>query len=421
MVVAPIPSVKLQNCSVPRTRLYTAITLVVVIAIAGVVLLVKRSNDTDTKSSARPASARTESTDPPAKNAPPTTKPAPATTTTVTTPHDPNRTFTLTPVTTIRGNISPKSVTATETGLVTAQNMMYTHTITVYDQDGKLVKTIPDAVDLASYGYTGHPGLSKGAPVEAAVDSAHQNIYASNYSMYGANFGPEGNDNCGGPSGLSPSYLYRVNLNKLAIDGVAQVGMVPKYVAVTPNDKYVLATNWCSYDMSVVDRATFKEVKRIPLGAYPRGIVVNKASNVAYVAVMGSYNVARVDLNNFTVTNRWAVGSSPRHVVLSPDGSRLYVTLNGAGQIAAVNTATGQVVGRLATGSQPRSMAISSDGRALYVVNYNSSTVSVVRASDLSLVKTIPVPSHPIGITYEPVKHRVWVACYSGEILVYDA
>jgi len=80
-----------------------------------------------------------------------------------------------------------------------------------------------------------------------------------------------------------------------------------------------------------VDRATFKEVKRIPLGAYPRGIVVNKASNVAYVAVMGSYNVARVDLNNFTVTNRWAVGSSPRHVVLSPDGSRLYVTLNGAG------------------------------------------------------------------------------------------
>ncbi len=35
--------------------------------------------------------------------------------------------------TTITGRISPKSVVASGSGLVTAQNMMYTHTITVYD------------------------------------------------------------------------------------------------------------------------------------------------------------------------------------------------------------------------------------------------------------------------------------------------
>ena len=93
--------------------------------------------------------------------------------------------------------------------------------------------------------------------------------------MYGADFGPEGSDNCRGPGGLSPSYLYRINIASLAIDGVAQVGMVPKYVAVTPDDRYVLVSNWCSYDLSVVDRATFKEIRRIPLGAYPRGIAVN--------------------------------------------------------------------------------------------------------------------------------------------------
>ena len=312
-------------------------------------------------------------------------------------------------------------MTATDTGLVFAQNMMYTHTMTVYDQNGKLVKTIPDSVDLSKFGISGHPGLSKGAPVEAAVDATHSDVYASNYSMYGANFGPEGNDNCSGPQGLSPSYLYRVNLKSLAIDGVAQVGQVPKYVAVTPNNKYVLATNWCSYDLSIVDRASFKEVKRLPMGAYPRGIAVNKASTVAYVAVMGSYNIARVDLTNFTVTYFRGVGSSPRHLVLSPDGSRLFVTLNGSNAVVAVSTATGQVVSRVNTGSQPRSMAMSSDGQALYVVNYDSSTVSILKSSDLSIVRTFPVPSHPIGIAYEPVKHRVWVACYSGEILVYDA
>ena len=65
--------------------------------------------------------------------------------------------------------------------------------------------------------------------------------------------------------------MYRVNLEKLAIDGVAQVGMVPKYVAVTPDDKYVLVTNWCSYDLSVVDHDSLKEVQRIPLGRVPAG------------------------------------------------------------------------------------------------------------------------------------------------------
>ena len=96
-------------------------------------------------------------------------------------------------------------------------------------------------------------------------------MFATNYSMYGANFGPEGSDNCSGPGGLSPSYVYRVNLKTLAIDKVGQVGMVPKYVAVTPDDKYVLVSNWCSYDLSVLDYNTLHEVQRIHLGAYPRG------------------------------------------------------------------------------------------------------------------------------------------------------
>ena len=82
---------------------------------------------------------------------------------------------------------------------------------------------------------------------------------------------------------------------------------------------------------------------------------------------------------------------------------------------------TDAVVGRVSTGSQPRTMDVSADGRALYVVNYSSNTVSVLRRSDLGIVKTLPVCGSPIGVTYEPVAHRLWVACYGGEIQVFDA
>src|SRR5664280_1845021 len=97
---------------------------------------------------------------------------------------------------TITGAISSKSVVATGTGLVFAQNMMYQHTITVYRADGTLAATIPDSVDLAAYRIAGHPGQVRGAPVEAASSPDHKSMYVSNYSMYGAGFGPEGSDAC---------------------------------------------------------------------------------------------------------------------------------------------------------------------------------------------------------------------------------
>jgi len=401
---------------VSRTRLVAASGLALSLGVLGAVAIPHFE-----RSGHRVAVRAVDSTTVVTSRAAPSTTIRPATTTSTTTLHDPARSFMLTLVRTIGGPISPKSVTASGTGLVFAQNMMYRHTMSVFDRDGALVKTIPDSVDLSQFGIGGHPGLSRGAPVEAAGDPAHTSMFVTNYSMYGAGFGPEGSDSCTGPSGLSPSYVYRVSLKTLAIDGVAQVGMVPKYVAVTPDDRYVLVTNWCSYDMSVVDAHTLHEVQRVHLGAYPRGIAIDRSSRVAYVAVMGSYDIARVDLGSFGVSWFRGVGNAPRHLVLSADGTRLFVTLNGSNRIVAVNTTTGNIVASVSTGSQPRSMAMSSDGQALYVVNYSSNTVSILRASDLGIVSTFTVGSHPIGIAYEPTAHRVWVACYSGQILVYDA
>ena len=399
----------------PKSRIITGVVLAALVVVAGVVFVVgPDAGSSDTAPTAAPD--RSGSSTGSGRPTPTTARP-----TTTTLAHDPARTLAPVRRRAINGAISPKSVVATGGGRVFAQNMMYNHSVTVYDRSGDLVRTIPDGVRLARFGVTGHPGVSRGAPVEAAVDGARKKMFVSNYAMYGSGHGPEGSDECGGPGGLTPSFVYRIDLERLEIDGVARVGMTPKYVAVTPDDRYVLVTNWCSYDMSVVDHATLREIRRVPLGRFPRGIAVDRASRIAYVAVMGSYDIAKVDLRTFAVSYIRGVGSGPRHLVLSADGRRLYATLNGAGQVVAIDTATDRVVGRISTGSQPRSMAISADDRALYVVNYSSSTVSVLRRSDLAVVQTLSVCGNPIGITYEPVAHRLWVACYGGEIQVFDA
>ena len=179
----------------------------------------------------------------------------------------------------LTGGLTPKSVVASGHGLVFAQNMMYTHTVSVFRADGARLDDIGDSVDLGRFGVAGHPGPSKGSPVEAAFSPDGRYAWVSNYSMYGKGFGPEGLDTCTKGDGTSPSTVYRVDTRSFAIDKVVAVGAVPKYVAVTPDGKQVLVTNWCSWDLSIIDAATAKELARIPLGGkYPPGLSCHRTA-----------------------------------------------------------------------------------------------------------------------------------------------
>lgn len=320
----------------------------------------------------------------------------------------------------ITGSISPKSVVASGTGLFFAQNMMYTHKITVYDRAFKLVKTISDKVDLSKLGQKTYKGLFQGSPVECAFTPDGGEAWVSNYQMYGHGFNHPGFDKADGRPGYDPSFLYRIDTNTLKITAAVKVGSVPKYVAVTPDAKHVLVTNWASYDLSIVDPKSDLEVKRIKLGRFPRGIVVDAASQHAYIALLGGYDLADVNLANYKVTWIRGVGLSPRHLCLEPAGRYVYATLNGEGRVAKVDLLKRKLVTKTETGTQPRSMTMTPDGQFLYVVNYNSNSVSQIRTSDMRVTAKVHTNLHPIGITYDAQSRCVWVACYSGSIMVFQ-
>jgi DNA-binding beta-propeller fold protein YncE len=362
---------------------------------------------------ARKASSRTAADPPPGKGRPR----RPATPATRGRPSDRAR-LTLRRV--LTGNISPKSVAASGSGFVTAQNMMYRHTVTVYDaRTLRLVKTIPDAVDLARLGYPQFPDPVRGAPVEAAFSPDGRYAYVSNYSMYGRGFGPEGDDDCTPFSGYDPSFVFRVDMTSMAVDRAYRVGAVPKVVAVTPDDRFVLVSNWCTWDLSVISTRFGRVVKQIPIGPYPRGIAVAPKGGVAYVAVMGGGGLVRINLRTWR-TLGIPVGAGPRAIVIDPAGRYLFVSLNAEGRVGKVDLESRRVLAKAATGRAPRSLALAADGRSLYVVNYESGTITKLRTSDMTPVETVSACVHPIGITYDPSTRRVWVACYSGEIRVYD-
>lgn len=321
---------------------------------------------------------------------------------------------------TVQGDISPKSVLASNSGLISAHNMMYRHSVTLYEAaSGELVATIPDSVVLSDFGFKQYSGKYKGAPVEGAFSPDGKYLYFTNYSMYGKGFKKEGHDTCSPSSGYDNSFLSRVDLDSKKIDAVFPVGSVPKVVKVTPDNKYILVSNWCSYTVTVISVDSGKTVKNLKIGRYPRGIAITEDSQYAYIVEMGGSHIHRVSLSDFSKT-LIPVGSNPRAVVISPDGTKLYITMNSSGKVQAWDLLANKTIKSVKTGLAARSLDISSDGSALFVVNFDSDTVSKVRASDMKVLQTIKVCNEPIGVTYDSSTNRTWVACYGGALKVFE-
>ena len=323
-------------------------------------------------------------------------------------------------VKTFTGSLSPKSVAASQNGLVSAHNMMYSHSVSLFDSNSlELVKTVKDSVDFKELGVSGFTGKHRGAPVEGAYSPDGKYLYFTNYAMYGSGFTKEGHDVCSPASGYDKSYLSRINLETLKIDAIYPVGSVPKVVKVTPDNKYILVSNWCSYTLSVISVEKEKVVKTIKIGRYPRGIAISADSAYAYVVEMGGSKIHRINLSDFS-KSLIPIGVNPRAVELSPDNKTLYATLNVSGRVIAWDLEANQAIKSVKTGSTARSLAMSGDGSALFVVNFTSGTVTKLRSSDLSKVQTIKVCKEPIGITYDNATNRTWVACYEGSVKVFQ-
>ena len=321
---------------------------------------------------------------------------------------------------TINGSIAPKSVRSSSDGVVSAHNMMYRHSVTVYDaKTFKLIHTIPDSVSLKDFGFSNYSGNYKGAPVEGTFSPDGKYLYVSNYAMYGKGFNKEGTDTCSPANGYDKSFVYRINRSNYQIDAVYPVGSVPKVVEVTPDNKYVLVSNWCSYTVSVISVERNKVVKTVKIGRYPRGIAINNDSTKAYVAEMGGNRIHVIDLQDFTTTYI-PIGSNPRAIVLSPDNSMMYVTMNLSGKVASWDLVNNKAGKSVKTGNAARSLAINADGSHLFVVNYKSDTMSRVRTSDMKVTQNINVCNEPIGITYDNPSGNTWIACYKGQIKIYS-
>jgi DNA-binding beta-propeller fold protein YncE len=348
-----------------------------------------------------------------------TTTTTSTTTTTTTVPAFPSDQRVLEFVFRISGdNLQPKSIVASPDGRFVAQNMMYRHNVSVFDGTGTLLAEIDDSVDLAAFGVPGGPQV-KGSPVEAAFSPDGKYVYVSNYKMFGAGFTPIADDECGRGS-WDDSYVYRIDMDRYVIDGVVAVGAVPKFLAVSPDGQWLVVSNWCGFDASIIRTADLTEVARVDIGRHPRGIAISADSRLAYVTVMGAGRIAVIELASATEIESIEAGISPRHALISPDGRYLYVSNNLQDGVRKIDLLGIEPQVFVRTGERPRSMALSEDGASLYVVHYQAGGLVKIATAQMRVIQRVEAGSGPVGVTYHPATARIWVADYRGVLWVFE-
>ncbi len=204
-----------------------------------------------------------------------------------------------------------------------------------------------------------------------------------------------------------------------------KTGKTPKIISRTADSKYLLVSNWHSYNVSVLETNIneypfAKVVSTIPVSAIPRGVAVDDRNNRSYVAIMGGASITAINNTVWMKEDDINVASNPRHIVID-SSSRLFVSYNRLAKIACIDGATGNTLFTASTAAQPRTIILSKNHKFLFVTCYSSDTVQVFKINETGFSKVISLPckGHPVGVDIfeDDDKLEAWVCSYSNGLI----
>ena len=214
-------------------------------------------------------------------------------------------------------------------------------------------------------------------------------------------------------------------------------GTWSKFIAYCPEKNLLAVSNWVSNNVSMIDYASGKVLRKIPTGAAPRGlyfldggkyiislafdggviekfdvdsgkrvnkiyiqnaairhIVVNKANDTAFISDMYHAHILKLDLATFTITSKTKVYTNPNTIELYKD-RYLFVSCRGPnnpkdytlrspsnGQIKIIDTKDMSIVGTIYGGNQPTGLDISPDEKILCFSDFQDAAIEIYRISD---------------------------------------
>lgn len=205
-----------------------------------------------------------------------------------------------------------------------------------------------------------------------------------------------------------------------------------KFIAYSPEKNMLAVSNWVSNDVSLIDYASGKVLRKLSTGKAPRGlyfidggnsiislsfdsglieqfstgtgvrekklyiadaamrhIAVNKNCDTAFISDMFHRTVLKIDLKTFTVKDKVKVFNNPNTIALYND-RYLFVSCRGPnnpndytkrspvnGKIMVIDTTNMEIVKTIEGGNQPTGLDISPDGKILCFSDFQDEAIEL--------------------------------------------
>ncbi|THD62151.1 alkaline phosphatase family protein [Phenylobacterium sp.] len=162
-----------------------------------------------------------------------------------------------------------------------------------------------------------------------------------------------------------------------AIKRRVHVGVSPYELALAPDGKRLFVSNWGEKTVSVVDIASEKVIKTLPVGFNPNDMVL-AADGRLFVACSNENTVYVIDTRTLEVMQvistalypKAPEGSTPNSLSLDAKRKLLFVANADNNDVAVVDIAkreTSQVLGFIPAGWYPSALVLGEAGQALYI------------------------------------------------------
>ncbi len=240
--------------------------------------------------------------------------------------------------------------------------------------------------------------------------------------------------------GQSPGAVAIIDTEKDEIVRVMPTGPIPKYVAASPDGRYVAVVHWGDNTVGIIDTSSndprrFQYVSHLVVeeqlsqknmagkdrdafcGFCLRGTVFSPDGDYLLVARMGKGGIAGFHIPTATYLGSiMKIKDTPRHLALSPDGANVFASSNVAGYVSktplslvleSLIKANGKRVNgpkwiETKVGAGARTLDLTTDGRLIFVAVNNSSEVVAVDAELMQVVVRLKVDPYAVGLAVAP-------------------
>ena len=222
---------------------------------------------------------------------------------------------------------------------------------------------------------------------------------------------------------LGPGILYVIDVrtNKLlkAIPGVPGITGV-EYV---PGLRKVYTSDWGEEKIGVVDLRSMSVIKRLATAAKPNGSTYAAPFHKMYVSDTLGKAIAIVDVEKDEIVKTLEFKSETGMPQYDAVSRKVYVNLRNANEVAEIDAATDTVLGSYPVNGcrYNHGMAIDSEHHRAFLLCGGTGTLTVFALDTRKAIAHLPLPAGADVVKFDPGLGRIYAACSSGFIAVFQA